>query len=332
MVLFSLFLFVACGEKQNNTIIVYTNSGTNGRQEYLEAEAKKAGFDIKVVSAGGTDIANRLLAEKNKPIADVVFGLNAVEYEKLKKVDLLEKYEPSWGKDVPAGLSDKEGFYNAVTMTPLLAVYNEEAVGENIPHDWVELSTNPVFEGRYSIFPLTGGTSKAILSSILVRYKDENGDLGVSDEGWDVIRQYLQHAHIQMGKEDYWGDLMSGKYPILMMWASGAIERGNKFNYKYGVMKPEIGVPVVVEQLSLIKGSKNKETAQKFIDWCGSAEFQGEWAKQFGTIPVLPAALAMAPEQNKVLRNEIKIQDMDWKYVASHIDSWIEKVQLQYIK
>lgn len=331
LALMATLALVSCGDKKSDSIVVYTNSGSNGREEFLIKEAKEAGFNISVVSAGGTDTTNRLLAEKNKPVADVIFGLNAIEYERLKKQDIVEKYTPVWAKDVPEGLSDKDGYYNAVTMTPLLAVYNKEALGNDIPKDWVDLATNPKFKDKYFIFALSGGTAKAVYASIISRYADPNGDLGISDEGWKIAEQYFANAHIQQGEEDYWGNMMNGKYPICMIWASGAIERGNKYNYSYGIMNPEIGVPVVVEQLALVKGSKNKEMAQKFIDWCGSAEFQAKWAQNFGTIPALPEALANAPEENRKMVENFKIQQMDWTFISENIDAWVEKAQLQYI-
>ena len=81
---------MGCGSSKDDSIIVYTNSGSNGRDVFLKELAKENGFDINVVSGGGTDIANRLIAEKNNPIADVIFGLNNIEYEKLKKENILK--------------------------------------------------------------------------------------------------------------------------------------------------------------------------------------------------------------------------------------------------
>lgn len=168
MVVLALSL-MACGNggQKSEQLVVYTNSGTNGRSEYLVEEAKKAGFDISVVAAGGTDISNRLQAEKNSPIADVVFGLNAIEYEKLKKLDILEKFTPDWAGDIPEGLSDKEGFYNAVTQTPLIAAYNKEVVGNDIPTDWIQLITDSKFKNKFSILGLQGGTGKTVFASII---------------------------------------------------------------------------------------------------------------------------------------------------------------------
>lgn len=62
----------ASGEK----LVVYTNSGTDGRSEYLIEKAKEAGFDIEVVALGASEVTERMIAEKNNPLCDVTFGMN----------------------------------------------------------------------------------------------------------------------------------------------------------------------------------------------------------------------------------------------------------------
>lgn len=68
----------------NEKLVVYTNSGTEGRDAYLIEKAKEAGFDIEVVALGASEVTERMIAEKNNPLCDVTFGLNNIEYEKLK--------------------------------------------------------------------------------------------------------------------------------------------------------------------------------------------------------------------------------------------------------
>ena len=59
-------------------INVYSNSFSDGRAEWLTDRAAQDGFRIQTLSAGAADTQNRLIAEKNAPVADIVFGLNAI--------------------------------------------------------------------------------------------------------------------------------------------------------------------------------------------------------------------------------------------------------------
>ena len=108
------------GGTEDRSLIIYTNSASDGRGDWLTDLAEEAGFEIMVVHMGGGELTNRLIAEKNTQIADLVWGLNAVEYERLKKQDLLQKYEPTWAKEVDMVLGDPEGYYYPIVVQPLM--------------------------------------------------------------------------------------------------------------------------------------------------------------------------------------------------------------------
>ena len=51
------------------------------------------------------------------------------------------------------------------------------------------------------------------------------------------------------------------------------------------VARPECGIPYAVKGIGIVNGTKNFEEAQRFAEWFGSAQIQGEWAEKFGTMP-----------------------------------------------
>ncbi|MBF4621431.1 ABC transporter substrate-binding protein [Clavibacter sp. VKM Ac-2542] len=56
------------------------------------------------------------------------------------------------------------------------------------PSDWPDLWNDPAYKGRYESAKSMGSTTGQVLvASILSRYADPNGELGVSAEGWDQI-------------------------------------------------------------------------------------------------------------------------------------------------
>ena len=79
-----------------------------------------------------------MIAEKNNPLCDVTFGLNNIEYEKLKANDLLQKWEPDWVDGVDQSLIDPDGYYYPVTTTPLVLMGNADF--DNMPSDWTDLT------------------------------------------------------------------------------------------------------------------------------------------------------------------------------------------------
>lgn len=313
---------------KSETLLIYTNSGGDGRQEWLIDKAKEAGFNIEVLSMGGGDVLNRLLAEKNNVQADLVFGMSAIDYEKLKTEDLIVKYEPVWADEVDMSLGDADGYYYPIVIQPLLMMYNTDM--ENPPEDILDL-TKPEYKDQFSVGNLGGGTPKNLYSSILVRYQDPDGEYGISDEGWEMAKAYLQNAHIIVEGEDYVGDVIEGKRPICAMWGSGVIQHQTERDYKFGLVCPEIGVPYIAEQVAIMNKDDKTELAKEFADWFGSAEIQSAWSKKFGTIPANEKSLETISDDTREFMDAVHSQDMDWKFIAENIDNWIEKAELEFM-
>ncbi len=338
-------LFVAAsvgfvGGQQNvaaveyDDLILYTNSGDAGRGEWLTEQAAKQGFTIQIVHAGGGDTANRLIAERNNPIADVAFGLSILNYEDFKSKDMLVQYVPVWADEVDSTMRDPEGYYHGIVKQAIVLVYNPDVyTEETAPKDWPDLWQNPEYHGKYSAFGLGGGTSRVVLSSIAVRYLDPEGELGISEEGWAEIAQYVKNAYWLPEGEDFIRNLIDQKVPMTMLWGSGVISKQTEYDVTFGIMTPEIGIPYVVEQVAILKGTKHLETAKAFVDWFGSAEVQAAWAQKFGSSPANNIAMESALDETRTLDALLsKSQKIDWAVVQKYIDLWVEKIELEYME
>jgi iron(III) transport system substrate-binding protein len=345
LVLKLVILFVAAGigfaggpqiidAAEYDELVVYTNSGGGGRAEWITELAAKQGFKIEVVSAGGGDTANRLMAEKNNPIADVVFGLHIMNYEEFKAEDMLVQYVPAWADKVDSTMRDPEGYYHGIVKQAIVLVYNPDVyTEETAPKDWLDLWRNPEYHGKYSAFGLGGTTSRTVLTGIVMRYLDPNGELGVSEEGWAEVEQYVKNAYWLPEGEDYIQNLIDQKVPMTMLWGSGVIDKQNEYNFKFGIMVLEIGIPYVVEQVAILKGTENLETAKAFVDWFGTAEVQSAWAQRFGTSPANKNAMKSALDETRTLDELLaKSQPIDWAVVQKNVDLWVEKIELEYME
>lgn len=316
------------------TLNIYTNSETDGRDAWLIERAAQDGFSVQVVGAGAADTQNRLLAEKSAPIADVVFGLNAIIWESLKAEDILLPYVPEWADEIPAGLNDPDGYYHAIVKQAILLVYDLNQMSpEEAPKDWPDLWTKPEFDQKYEYLTgLGGGTVRNVLAGILVRYADPNGDLGISQEGWDAIAEYYKHGVPNESGVDLYGQIASDTSTVVcgQMWSSGIETRDEQYGTKTGYAVPDVGVPYAVEGVAIVNGTKNVDEAKRFVNWFGSAQIQGEWAKAFSTLPANTNAVSMANEFNQEIA-KLPAQQIDWALVAKNIDAWCEKIMLEYM-
>lgn len=332
----TVFSLAACGsggesksEEKGGKLIVYTNSGSDGRDAWLEERAAEDGYDIQVVQIAAGDLANRIVSEKNNVQADLVFGLNNVEYEKLKLEDTMEKWEPEWADKVDLSLGDDDGYYYPIVIQPLVNIMNKDLA--NPPKDYTDLLSDE-WTDKYTILGFGGGTSKTMLAGLIVRYADPDGELGISDEGWDIVKKWVQNGHIEESGEDYVGSVIDGTRPICEMWGSGVLQNEEERDTEFQIMSPEIGVPYVTEQVAILKGRNNTEKAIEFANWFGSAEIQTEWMNEFGTIPCNEDAFAQASDDIKEFVGSVHQQEIDWAFVAENLDAWVEKVELEFVQ
>lgn len=157
-------------------LVVYSNTDEAGAKA-MEDVGKEIGITVTVVRLnGGGEVTDRIMAEKNNPTADIVYGINHIGFARLKAADCLQPFTPEWNDKVENGLKDPDGYYYGVGISAILLAYNPEAVGENVPSDWTDLWTKPEWKGKYFVNPSTsGGTTQLVLSGILNRYRDDNG-------------------------------------------------------------------------------------------------------------------------------------------------------------
>ena len=264
-----------------------------------------------------------------------MYGLNAIIWNDLISRDLLVSYDaPSWAAEVSEGLNDPNGYYYAIVKQAIVLAYDKNQVSEeDAPTDWTDLWTNEKFFGKYEASGrLTAGTTRNVIAGILSRYSDPNGELGVSDEGWEAIAAYYQHGVPNEEGVDSYAQIANPNSPVLMcqMWSSGVIQYDEMYGTSTGVAKPEVGIPYAVEGIGIINGTKNMEEALRFVEWFGSAQIQGEWAEKFGTMPANEIAAEKADPFQRELCS-IPAQNIDWALVAKNIDAWCEKITLEYL-
>lgn len=314
------------------SLIVYTNSGSGGRDAWLIEQAAAAGFTIDVLEAGGGDISNRIIAEKENPVADVVYGLNTMTYASLKSMDILQPYKPVWADEVTPGLNDPDDYFHGIVMQAIFLIYNSDLYNEETaPTDWPDLWENEEFHGLYWLpSGLGGGTTRTVISGILTRYRDEAGEMGISEEGWAQIADYFKYGTYEIEGEDFYSWLATGKTPFGQMWSSGIAQREEQYGVKAGLVGPEVGVPYVVEQIAILNGTKNLELAKAFVDWFGTAEFQEAWAAEWDTMPANTLAVSGASDTMQTIFATYPPQAIDWDFIAANIEGWVEKIELQY--
>ena len=320
---------VAAAAAFADPITVYTPQGEE-RGIWIAEQATAAGHDIEVLSAGGGELFDRILAEKANPQADVVLGLIDAAMATLKTEGLFQPHVPTWAEGLPANYrDDADQMVYKFWQTPIVLAYHADAMSaEEAPKSWLDL-INPEYEGRYVVGSTAWQTTKSYLVGILVRFADEDGN--ISDEGWEFMQTFYDNAIVVDGGEALTAAHINGDAVIDLNWFGGVGRLANDVGYTAEMVDTEGGTPFISEGIAIMAGTDQLEASKAFVDWFGSPEFMIAYAEEFGQVPVHPDAISGSPEevQANATTPRLSPQDIDWDAVAPQIDGWMQRIELE---
>ena len=298
---------------------------------YLEEQAEKAlGFDIEFVTGGGGEIYDRLLAEKNNPQADVVYGLINLLMAGLKREGVTQAYENGSAEGLPGAFIDPDGHFYGYRQTPIALAYNAELIkAEDAPTDWLQLA-EPEYKGKFVAGLLRWQTTRAIVAGLFTRLMEEDGTM--TDDDWAWVEKFYNNAVFFQDGMDRSALIASGETPVQIQHYTGVLKDAKNGGYNVTLVDTVGGTPVVAESNGVVAGTDMKDKAVKFIEFASSVEWQTHISEKFGVIPAHPDAIAAAPES---IRNnpaiKLSAQDINWDLISKNLDAWLEKIQLDYL-
>lgn len=303
-------------------IIIYSPQGH--AHPWITAQAKAAGFEVEFLQAGGGELFDRLMAEKNNPQADVVLGLVDASMAILKSEGMFQAYTPSWAEGLPAQYVDPDAMVHKFWQTPIVLAYNADRMSaDQAPKSWLDL-IDKQYAGKYVIEGLTGQTVRTYLAGMLVRFLDEKGE--VVEEGWDFMRAFYKNGLTGVDKAQAF---KSGEAVIDLNWFGGAFRFANDVGFNTVLIDTKGGTPFISEGIAIVAGTDQLEQARAFVDWFGSPEVMAAYAAEFGQMPVHPEAIAKSPKEVQRNATLVSPQDIDWDAIAPKLDRWMQKIELE---
>ncbi len=322
----ALLPFLAAPAATADSLIAYSPQGDE-RAVWIAEQAISAGHDVTILTAGGGELFDRILAEKANPQADIVFGLIDAAMATLKAEGLFQPYVPKWAEGLPEVYRDDDDqMVYKFWQTPVVIAYNSDALPEaDAPASWLDLVEDR-YAGKYVIGPTTWQTTKTYLIGILLRFADENGE--ISDEGWDFMQRLYDNAIVVDSGDAKTAAFVNNEAVIDLNWFGGVGRQADNVGYKAVMVDTEGGTPFITEGIAIMKGTDQLDDAKAFVDWFGSPEFMAAYAAQFGQVPVHPDAIAAAPDAVRRNATLLQPQPIDWDVVAPKVDGWIQRIEL----
>ena len=246
-------------------LTVYTAVEAEDLKRYAETFNKDhPDITINWVRDSTGIVTAKLLAEKNNPQADVVWGLAATSLLLLKSEGMLEPYAPKGVEKLDKKFVDKSNPPAWVGMDAWVAAvcYNTVEAGKlglPVPASWKDL-TKPVYKDHLIMpNPNSSGTGFLDVSSWLQMFGE--------DVGWE----YMDALHQNIARYTH-----SGSKPCKLA-ASGEIPIGISFAFRGAKSKaagapleisvPSEGVGWDMEATAIVAGTANLDAAKTLVDW-----------------------------------------------------------------
>ncbi len=258
-------------------VTVYVSTDRVFSEPVLTEYERRSGVKVEAVydteETKSTGLANRLLAEKARPQADVFWSNEPVRTLVLKSREVLAPYRSPSAQGIPAALVDPDGYWTGFSARIRVIAYNTNLVRpEEAPQSVLDLA-DPKWRGQVAMAdPRFGSTSFHVAALYAVagdetmddffRRLKENGVRVV--DGNSVVRDLVARGEVKVGLTDT-DDVnvaIEDGQPVAMVLPD----------------EDEFGVPVMPNMVSLIANGPHPEEGQKLIDYLLSADVERQLA------------------------------------------------------
>lgn len=284
--------------------------------------------NVKIILETGNN-SERLTKLKTNPDGNIdimylseSFAQEGVEAGLFDKIDY-SKVANATKIDEKAKYLVEAGFGPAYTLNRAAIAYDPKKIGFEIK-SWDDL-WNADLKGKVSIPEITTTFGPATMY-IASNYKDVNI---TSDKG-EAAFKALEELKPNLVKT------YTKSSDLANMFASDEIAVAITADFAYGRIKsgapdvvfvdPEEGAYINFNTINVVKSSKNKELAVKFIDYALSTEVQTRTAKALGESPVNAEVELTAEEAANLTYGEVveKSNVVDHKFGNSVKTQWID--------
>lgn len=265
-------LLTGCVENQK-TVVIYTSVDQVFSEQIFNLFQAETGIRVKPVydieAQKTVGLANKLIAEKDNPEADVFWNGEILQMIGLKEKGVLASIEPEAAGDLPAAFVDKDGCWFGFGGRARVLIYNKTLISaDRCPKTMKELAESNYLKNAGIAYPVFGTTSTQ--AAVLYTYWGtgeaksyytslKSGGISVVD-GNSVIKDYVDQKKLYMGLTDTDDALeaMEGNKDLSIIF----LDQG----------EDEMGTLVIPNTVAMIKGAKHSEEAMKFIEFLLSAE------------------------------------------------------------
>ncbi len=311
-----LMMFGTVSALAGGSLVIYSPHDADPLQAGV-ALFQAAYPDIKVeyIAAGTGELLQRVVAESENPLADVLWGGGADSLAAFKPY--FQPYVSANDDVIADAFKDAEDLWIGESPLPMVLFYNKNLVKEDeAPKGWEDL-LNPKWKGMIAYAsPAKSGSAYTQLCTMILAQGGPDGG------GWDFVEKFYQNldGKVQDSSGNCHKLVASGEYAIGVTIEKSAVLYADNPDVAFVYPAQNSAVP---DGVAIIKNAPNLENAKLFVDFVTGLECQKDqnvnWKRRPVRSDLEPVGLLPLSEM------DLTNYDFDW--AANEKETIIEKWQ-----
>jgi len=304
--------------KKSKVLVVYS-----GRKEPLilpviKKFEEKTGIKVILHSGNTPDLANAILEERKNPQADVFIGQDAGTLEMLNMEGVLLANSSEAIRQVDPRFKAKTGAWVGVSARARVIMYNTELVAQkDLPKSVLDL-TDPKWKGQVGIQNSSNESQVAQITAMRKALGEEATE--------NYLRGLIANKAV----------FLKSSTEIRKAVGAGELKLGMLNHYYYHLQKKEgspvgviypdqdgMGTIVNISGVGILKGAKNPDNAEAFVDFLLARETQKLFAELNYEIPVIEGV----PVKEARPLAEIKTMDIKLEELGRELDNTLNLME-----
>src|SRR5215216_1352129 len=333
--LFAVLVSAACTQQPATTgsngantsvreVTIYVSTDRVFSEPVLRAYEQKTGVKVNAVydteETKSTGLANKLLAEKSRPQADVFWSNEPVRTLVLKRNGVLAPYKSPNAEGIPATFKDSEGYWTGFSARSRVIVYNTNLVKpDEAPKSIFDLA-DPKWKDQVAIADPRFGSTSFHVAALYAEVGDERAEEffrklktnGVKIvPGNSVVRDMVARGEAKVGLTDT-DDVnvaLEDKQPVAMVFPD----------------RDGMGGPIMPNMVSLVAGAPHTEDGKKLIDYLLSPEVERSLAQSKAV--QIPLRAGVEGPRNIPPLSSFKPMTLDYGRAADRVEDVTRRLQ-----
>ncbi|HQZ15062.1 MAG TPA: iron ABC transporter substrate-binding protein [Acidimicrobiia bacterium] len=296
-------------ESTTESIVVYTGRNLDLVEPLVEQFEKDTGIKVELRDGDSAELATQIITEGKASKADVFFSQDAGALGLLETEEILSEIPSGITAEVPDRFKSKNGNWVGTSGRARVLVYNESQK-EDLPANLEEM-VSPEYKGKIAFAP-TNASFQSFVTALRVSLGETAAQDWLEAFAANEPKVYEKNSAIVKAVND--GEIPMGlvnHYYLYELTSEIGQENINAKNLYFE--DGSAGSLVNVAGVAILENSKNKDAAQKFVEYLLSEKGQKFFVEQTFEYPVTSAVepAENLPELSKLGDPNFDLSDLE---------------------